>query len=167
MFPNDQGSGRLHGFIPGSNTWNTIGSAIPKTFYGSAGLYSSDFYLAGGQSGSTGGPRNKFYKQDLLTYAVTELPFPEQFPNGWTWGSNFALIKDKLYVIGGVSSTNVVQNHLLCYDPVAGTWEDLGEAPPDAPVRFCTLSVLNDKLYLIGERTSSNVLTAKGYEITL
>jgi len=152
--PGVNNSNRLEMYDPSSNSWTTpktTGTFTPRQYLGSAAVQGK-IYIIGGTGGANGNEQDKVEIFDPL---YNSLAPAAKMPTARS-ALTIAVIKDKIYAIGGinplVSATGFLST-LEVFDPLAGasgTWSTPVTAGWFHPMARTTSAVVNDKIYVIG-----------------
>jgi N-acetylneuraminic acid mutarotase len=133
----------LYVYDPAMNSWAQKKN-MPRAGYGGVtGVIRNRLYVYNSWYNTNGVLRNAFYRYDPQLDSWTTLPLPVDPAGGSHQYGAAAVLGDKLYVLGGVSS-----RQLDVYDPATNGWITLADT---LPIRTgAGAAALWAKLYVIG-----------------
>ena len=152
-------------YDPAADSW-TPKSRLPTPIsaYASAAV-DGKIYILGGQQASGAADLNQVYDTATDTWNnKTVMPNSVEFAAaGATSGTNATKM---IYVFGGTSSSNMIVDYCMGYDPKNDTWT-LGTSMPTSRSNLA-VGVLDDRLYAIGGISSyalgtNELYTPNGY----
>lgn len=137
-----------YAYNPATDRWFSK-TSMPVLQSGFAiATYQDKIYLLGGSNTFPTG--DSYYSKTNQVYDVKNDTWEIKTALSWPrWGMKASVVKDKIYVIGGMLlPNNVVTDVNQAYDPATDTWTTL--TPLQTPVYNYASAVLDNKIYIIG-----------------
>lgn len=136
-------------FDPAADQWSTIASLPLMMHHLHFAAANGRLYVLGGYSGNSFTATARVFEFNFSTNSWSEkMAMPA------ARGAGVAVAySEKIYVIGGVSSTGVVASTNQVYDHLANNWQTLAAMP--TPREHLAAAVIDSLIYVIGGRDFS------------
>ena len=147
-------------YNPGTNTWTTKSAFYPDNQVNNMAcgvLYESTtnyIYCVGGSGGGAATATDRVFRYNPVTDTIETLTSQDNWPgdaSGTILPGGFAVVNNKLYILGGFNINVASTNQIWQFDPTAAVgskWTQMVNTP--VGVMYAPTCAINDIIYLAG-----------------